>query len=103
MSIKDAGKEDFHMPNGESGIKGVKLSDEQQKLTKHIGFIENLRAKIVKLPAYTTAEKNKPANKKNKLTEEQITFSSKIAAFVPMFIQPFMLLFQIGLTRLGLL
>jgi hypothetical protein len=66
----------------------VMVSQALDQLNKDISFIKQLLGKTVNSPEHKEDRKDCPAIKKNELTAEQITFSSKIAAFVPMFTQP---------------
>ena len=68
--------------------ESVTISEQLDQLRKEVLFIHKFRGLITNSPEYNTEQERQAAIKKNQLTQEQITFSTKIAAFVPMFTQP---------------
>jgi len=83
-------------------VSSIGVSGFLSELRENILFIQQFRGKIMDLPEYKIDKKNSIAIEKNKLLKQKLNGNS-LSSFVPIFIQPFMLLFQIFLTRIGLL
>jgi hypothetical protein len=80
----------------------VTIPEALDRLRKKIEFIKQLRGIIVEFPEYTKDKEISVAIEKNKLLKQKIN-GNTLPSIVPIFIQPFMLLFQIFLAKLGLL